>query len=379
MVMALSWRSGRVLLVLALAVPAGGCRDDAPEADPAPPAPPGEEFPDPGAAVVALTAAAAADWRLFEVAGLPPLFQPAGWGPGDSIWGLSRNVPALAPVGGGEARRLASQAWGVIPAPDGRRVAWINERGLWVGNGGGDAPALHALDAHPASEGGPPTELLWAPEGDRILAGWMLEWDAVHTVVAVPGGAARHIRTTLDGYFLREPRLWLDDERILFVTRASRSLSGEQEYGSGYRADLAVLRLTDEAYGTVTAAPDGVFLEPAGRVAAGRVLVTELDGAGRAVRHWSYDTRSWERTPFPAPPGRLRSHPSHAQVLVLRDLEVDRIEEGGGRYGATLVDAAGVTTPFAGVRGDVVRAFWSPDGRRLLISADHRGFVVERR
>jgi hypothetical protein len=367
------------LAVLTLA--AAGCRRPEPPPTEEPPAAAdaaAAAFPDPGPAGVALTPDAASRWRLREVDGLPPYFDAAGWGPGDSIWGIARGVPLLADGLGGGVRPLPGTAWGAVPSPDGRRLAWTNERGLFLA-GGGARPALliHGMDAHPHSDGGPPSELLWSPAGDRLLAGWGLEWDAVHSLVAVPDGAVRHLRVRIEGYFLREPRLWLDGERVLFVTRAVRSTTGEDRYGAGFRTDLAVLDLAGD-YRLVTAVPDGVFLDVQGRLPDGGILVSEQDAEARVVRHWVYDPATWRARAFRAPPGRLIPAPAGQRVLVIRDLGVDRVEEGGGRYGMFLVEDR-ESRVFGGVRGDVVRAFWTRDGRRLALAADDRVFVLEER
>jgi hypothetical protein len=372
----------RSVMLLGLVGVLGCPRPDAPPpADEEPLAEEVVDYPDPGAAAFVLAQPAAARWSVREVGGLPPYFEAAGWGPGDSIWGLSRNTPVLAHSGaGGGLREVTGVAWGAAPSPDGRLLAWTSDRGLLLG-GGAQPPSvlLHAGDAHPGSEGGPPAELHWSPTGDRILAGWGLEWDAVHTVVGVPSGSARHIRSSIDGYFLRDARLWLDDSRVLFATRAVRSLAGEQEYGPGYRADLAVLTLGDDDYELVTRVADGVFLDPAGRLPDGSVLVTELDVDARVTRHWTYDPATWESRPFPAPPGRAYPDATTGRVLIIHDLGVDRVEESGGRFGLDLVDADGQVVRLGGARGDIVRVFWAREGRRLVIAADYRVFVVEPR
>jgi len=206
-------------------------------------------------------------WTARRLESAPARFRPGGWWSEDELWGLVGGRLTRLDTRTGAVRTLAHEAWSIHGGPG--AIGWRNGAGAWILTGA-ESPTL--VGSTEGSDG--PSNLLWSPDGSRLLLGWAGEWDAAYDLVG-HDGAKRRLAISLPGYFGNDAALWLDSSRVLFHTVAKGPIGGAPEYReSGWRGDLAVLDLRTGAYTRVTSVPDTITLRVAGRHPDG-VLVTE--------------------------------------------------------------------------------------------------------
>jgi hypothetical protein len=318
-----------------------------------------------------LAANAAQGWRLRELTHAPEYFALVGWKDAGTLWGLAGCNPVELSVD--VATHVAwdlEACGGMAPAPDGRSIAWGSGKGgdLWIGERDGAQRALRAAGAPaPVGEGEPSGEVLWSPDGSRVLMEWAAEWESFYALVDVATGSVQPIQSGEDGYYLTDAWNWLGNDRILFSAQAVRDQTGRSEYSEsgGYRADLAVYDLPSATYTRVTSVGDSVMLRPLARWNGGEILVGErARGSNRLRKYWTYDPRDWSRRPAALPAATDVRVFGPTRVLLL-----DRVSE---QAGAPLVriflwDGDGDTLPLLEVRGGDVA--WSPDGRRIAATS----------
>jgi hypothetical protein len=298
-----------------------------------------------------------------------------GWKDQGTLWGVASCKPVeLAADGTAVYTWEAEACAGIAPAPDGRTIAWSDGTTgrVLVGQRGRGPRVVRAPDAQaPAGEGDPAGELLWSPDGSRLLLAWAAEWESSFAVARVEGGSLEPIATRLDGFYLSEAWGWLDVQRILFSAQASRDARGRSEYSEsgGYRSDLTVYDLRDSSYVKVTAAADGVMLRPLARWGTSEVLVGERErGATRYERYWAYDPVAWSRRPVPLP--------AVSDVRVFDPTRVLLLDRRSGDAGAQSTrvflwraDAPAVE-PLVELRNGSLA--WSPDGRRIAVTTSEQ-------
>lgn len=319
---------------------------------------------------VALTAEAAENWRLRQLDHIPAYFQLHGWKDATTLFGRAGCNPVEVRVDAAEYVAWDVAACGdAVLAPDRRRLAWGDGQGaIRVGERGGrQRLVFDPATAPPAREGDPTGLMLWSPDGRWILTSWASEWESSYAVIDVASGDITPLSTRLDGYFLTSAALWLDPERILFTTHASRALDGTSEYreSGGYRTDLATYGLRNHVYRKVTAAPDSVHLLPLRRWTDREILVGERrDGAG-LERYRAYDTDGWSRRPVVGlPRGTSTVIADSTRVVVVDDSATD----AGDTHARLLLWDEGAVVPLADMRGRPFTIVWSPDGRRLALA-----------
>ena len=319
---------------------------------------------------VVLAAEALDDWRLRELDHIPPYFQLHGWTDATTLFGRAGCNPVELRVD-----RPEYVAWDVgacgdaMLAPDRRRLAWGDGQGaIRVGERGGrQRLVFDPATPGPAAEADPTGLILWSPDGRRIVTSWAMEWESTYAAIDAASGEVTPLSTRLDGYFLTSAEAWLDPERILFTTQASRALDGTSEYreSGGYRTDLATYDLSNHEYRKLTTVQDSVHLVPLGRWRDREILVGERrDGPG-IERYWAYDTDNWSRRPVDGlPPGTRTVIADSTRVVVVDDSGTG----AGGTHARLLLWDEGTVVPLADIRGRPVAIVWSPDGRRLALA-----------
>jgi hypothetical protein len=318
---------------------------------------------------VVLAPEAEEDWRLREIDHVPRYFQLSGWKDASTLFGRAGCNPVEVRVDAAEYVAWDVAACGdAVLAPGGTRLAWGDGQGaIRVGERGG--PQRLVFDpatAAPAGEGDPTGLILWSQDGRKILTSRAQEWESSYALIDVASGGITPLSTRLDGYFLTAAA-WLDPDRVLFTTQASRALDGTSEYreSGGYRTDLAVYDLRNGAYRRVTAAPDSVHLHPLGRWGDREILVGER-GSGRAIeRYWAYDTDRWSRR-------AVDGLPAGTHAVIADSTRVLVVDANGAGADAThtrlLLRDRGTVVPLADIYARPGAIVWSPDGRRLALT-----------
>lgn len=366
--------------ILLLAACGGEPERGGPASDPAPQpersAQPqrGRDFELPEGVGLALARAAEPGWRLRRLEHAPPHFEPTAWLDAGTIFGLAGSNLVELQVDAAEYHAWNRTAWGAYPAPDGRRVAWLDSAGIRVGTRGREPRLLLGREGALPPEAGDLTgPLHWSPDGERLLAVWTSEAVPVHAIVEVASGRVTRIPERGDGYFLVEAFGWLDDERILFS--APPHLGGDGSPPP--RVDLVVFEVSTAEQNRLTRVADGIVLRPLARWGTEGVLVAETTPGSHQPRGFSVrGTREPYREvlEITAPGQEVALRDTTALVLLHRLRESDRF--------LVWLHEDGPTQPLAIGRGVNPWAAWSPDGRRLAITGGEGGdgvWVVERR
>jgi hypothetical protein len=303
-------------------------------------------------------------WTVRPLVNAPRFFVLSGWTTNDTIWGLAGENPVDLHATSGAARAWGVRASGARRSPDGSALAWGDTSGIWMMRRGGRARRLVRYASLPQPPAGDPTnEILWAPNGRRLLTSWRDEGTVTHVLVDTLNGATEPIMTRLAGYGGATAVHWMDDRRILFATAAISAKDGTSGYReSGWRGDFAIHDVGTHTYDKVTDVPDGVFLAFAG--AFGDTVVAVRRSAGDTLATFSlFDVASWTETRSGLTRGTgiavsddgqraavFRSDNTLSQVLI-------RAREAGAPAVAPVL-----------IPGRITGAAWSPDGRALAVS-----------
>ncbi len=286
------------------------------------------------------------------VAGLRPFGRKselAGWSPdvrrlvlagGEGLWLLDHEgLPDPEPLLPG-ARAVSFAGW----SRDGRFLAYSEEAGLVVAEGGGERRRAWSELAVPEDASGPgPRVLRWLPDG-RLLGVTVGEWvnrywafdpraggkaAALPLPPSCPGEACGGLVFTLVD--------WLPDGRSVAEVRSYRRKDGTSAYTTaGYWADVGLLTPGGSTWRRLTEAPAGAYYEPLGFVPAGGGA-----GGGRTGAFVAYRLQAPDEVPAGSAPG--------AAWVTYGLLPVDG---GEGRV---------VLAP-----GEAAWAAWSPTGDTLL-------------
>jgi hypothetical protein len=351
-----------------------------PEREPAPALPGAAAHPSapdtafgilPPDASLALAPGAAAEWRIVELPHLPRYFEAIAWLDERTVLGLAGSNPVELRVDVPEYAAWNRSVWGAYPAPDGERMAWLDEAGIRLGRRGETPRLLFPRDAPPAPEGDLSGPLHWSPDGERLLAPWTREAPPLHGIVEVATGSVRLVEPRGEGYLLMDAFGWLDDQRVLFTAPPHMGGDGSPPL----RTDLAVLDVATGVHRRITRVESGIELRPLARWGADAVLVAETaPGSARAARFSLRGTHQPWRRALDLPPGHeVAVRDTTTLVVVERTPEMDRYRLWLREEGRTL--------PLVHGRGAHPWAAWSPDGRRLLIGLAGEGGVrvLERR
>jgi hypothetical protein len=303
-------------------------------------------------------------WTVRPIVNAPRYFELSGWVTNDSLWGLAGSNPVDLHVASGAARPWGVRASGAGRSPDGSALAWGDTSGIWIMRRGGRPRRLVRYSTLPSAPAGDPTnEILWAPNGRRLLTSWRDEGSVTHVLVDTLNGAIEPVMTRLAGYGAATAVRWMDDRRILFATAATSAKDGTTGYReSGWRGDFAVHDLGTHTYDKVTDVPDGVFLAFAGMFADTVVAVRR--SAGDSLATFSlFDSRTWSETRPALPRGtaiRMSGDGRYAAVFrsdnTLSQVLVHPREAGAAPVAPVLIP------------GRITGAAWAPNGRALAVS-----------
>ncbi|ACA60067.1 hypothetical protein Daud_1565 [Candidatus Desulforudis audaxviator MP104C] len=303
----------------------------------------------------------AGDFTVLRLPGLPPHFELAGWLDTETLVGRSGDRVTVFRQYTGETFTLGGTAWNVWPAPDGSRVAYNNEQGIWVADTKTGADTL-VVARDPQRETAP-GGVIWAPDSTRFLFTYEHEWDSEFFVVE-PGGEPSRLDTEMENYFLKAAVAWPVADRVLFTVRASAKKDGTREYGSGYRSDFAVYDISDGSFERITDLNDGCFITFEGSAAEGRFAYLIRDEQQRPLETGLMDTEGRgvnRRGVNPAVSGLLTSAVG-GSVYYLRPVE----HVGPGDLMRILVEQDGRLVPVVDITYDYpLRFHRSPDGRQL--------------
>lgn len=218
-----------------------------------------------------------ARFAVRELRNLPEYFLAKNWLDEDRIFGLAGTRPLVANAKDGSHRTLNVVAWWASPSPDGRLLAYGNEKGISVigTDGKGDRLLVKTRgNTDPGNAGASVLGggVLWSPDSARLLFWEEHEWDSDFYVLDVASGGVSPVPAHLEGYFLTSPVGWVSSDAVVFNTRASRRKDGSGEYSSGYRSDILFVSLSGGRPRLLTDARDGEFWQALEPLPDGRLL-----------------------------------------------------------------------------------------------------------
>lgn len=308
-----------------------------------------------------------------EVTGLPKYTRVLGWLDGQTVLALAGSNPIAFDAATGAYRALNRETWWAVPSPDGSLLAYRDQGGVHVVRTGKDVWGKEVAKLPTGGEGRPASIELafWSPDGERLLT--VSEGEEAgpsHWVFDLASLRYQLLQTNEPGYYGASAVGWLDNNRIAFTQRASRSRTGASEYReAGYRADLAVYNVDGGSYRRISDVPDGVFLE--GRQVAGGMIL--------AHRYEKEASRfQWELWDAASAKGQVIAIPDGSPVTaVSRDGQRLLYLTPGKNEEANHVGTVGVydipdkvSYDLGTLRhSDHWSAAFSPDGSRLAMSA----------
>ena len=303
-------------------------------------------------------------WTVRPILNAPRYFVLSDWIDDATLWGLAGENPVDLDV-----RTAAGTAWAVRASdarrsPDRSALAWSDASGIWIMRRGGRPRRLLTYASLPQVPAGDPTnDVLWAPNGRRLLTSWRDEGNVTYALVDTLNGTLERIATRLPGYGAPTAVLWIDDRRILFTAPAIAAKDGSTDYReSGWRGDLTVHDLGTHTYEKVTDVPDGVFLTVAGAFADTAVGVRRSSGESLATFSL-FDTRTWQERPAGVTRG--------TSIAVTRDGARAVIFRSDDVMSEVIIRSRRASVPHAApvlLPGRISGAAWSPNGRALGVS-----------
>lgn len=219
-----------------------------------------------------------ARFAVRELRNLPEYFLAKNWLDENRIFGLAGTRPVVVDAKDGSCRALNVVAWWACPSPDGKLLAYGNEKGISVigTDGRGDRLLVKARQGNtdPVNAGASVlgAGVLWSPDSARLLFWEEHEWDSDFYVLDVASGRVSAVPTHMEGYFLTSPVGWVSCDAVVFNTRASRRKDGSGEYSSGYRSDILFVSLSDGCPRLLTDAGDGEFWQALNPLPDGQLL-----------------------------------------------------------------------------------------------------------
>ncbi|MGQ9533232.1 MAG: TolB family protein [Desulfotomaculales bacterium] len=311
-----------------------------------------------------------ARFAVRELRNLPEYFLAKNWLDEDRIFGLAGTRPVVVNAQDGSHRALNVVAWWASPSPDGRFLAYGNEKGISVigTDGKGDRLLVKARgNTDPVNTGASVLGgVLWSPDSARLLFWEGHEWDSDFYVLDVAGGGVSPVPAHLEGYFLTSPIGWVSSDVVVFNARASRRKDGSGEYSLGYRSDILLVSLSGGRR-LLTDARDGEFWQALEPLPDGRLLCAWgtkenwpagfglIDPEGRVTR---LETGPGTR--------QVRMAPGADRWLEVRDAvqgQTDNVCEiflaraGGAQKLATVTFGDSFEPPA-----------WSPSGKQVVLS-----------
>lgn len=313
------------------------------------------------------------NWQYSTIQHVPDNFQGYGWADSSHIIGSSliNDGPVKAVYvtdpNSSDLFLLAELLDRFVISPDGSTMAWAAQGEIWLRNTLDSDIKEDIIDFSFYDDMYPYLSPLFSPNGNQLLVGMVHEWDTNFFIVDLNSKEIEQLSIRLAGYFLNSAVGWLDEDRILFTTRASVDLEGQSEYGSGYRQDLAIYDLKEKTYNKFTSAADHIFLTPLLIMEEQKLLVLE---EGREEQHsdrlWIYDVNDGSRQEVGISAIQALAHPDETTVALITDIQWDGWNH---QYEIALWDRkTGSISPFLTITGNDLNWSWSPDGDKLLIS-----------
>lgn len=305
------------------------------------------------------------NWTITTLPDSPRHFVLEEWVTGATLWGLAGENPVDLDARTGAGTAWAVRASGARRSPDGSAIAWGDATGVWLMRPGGRPRRILTHAAFPARPTGDPTnEILWSPDGRRLLTSWRDEGIVAYAVVDTASGAMELIDTRVPGYAAPVAVHWLDARRILFTAAAHASRDDAADFReAGWRRDLVVHDLGMHTTSLVTRVEDGVFLVYGGVFSDTVVALRRRTGESLAS-FALYDTERWTGTTPDLPRGtHIRVSPGGMYAAVLRN--DDQLSE-------LIIRSRRPAVPHAApvlLMGRVTGIAWSPDERALAVSA----------
>ncbi|MBE0466592.1 MAG: hypothetical protein IBX71_05125 [Candidatus Desulforudis sp.] len=355
-----------LFIVVLLVLTAGGCRRGADSLDPAP----GPVTPEVGETEpLRVPDAERGEWGHYALARMPempPCFRVAGWLDGECLVGLSRDRVTVYNPFTRYTATVGETAWNVWPAPDGHRVAYNNEKGIYVVDVDTGTNTLVVRNAPGETSG--PADFIWAPDGRRFLFSYAYEWDSGFFIHEFARDLTLELGTGMESYFLKQAVAWPDPAMILFTVRAAVTKDGTMEYGEGYRADFAVYNTADDSFKRITDLEDGRFITYEGPAPAGRFAYLIRDREGRAAETGLIDLNGVmlnRRTVDYSISGLVASK-TGGTTFYLQDVKRD----GPGGITRLLIEHDGALLPVVEISHDAafVQYRRSDDGRKLAFT-----------
>ncbi len=247
---------------------------------------------------------------------VPAHFSPAGWIDERRILGITGGRLAVHDVDSETTDRLEIDVWSVLPSPDGRKIAFVDQEGVKYARL--DEPESAELLSDDREDEGIWMLTSFSPDSTQLLFSRVHEWDATYYVYHLRTGQIRQLQTGLQGYFLTHGGTWLGNDAVIFNVRAVARKNGAAEYGFGMRGDLTLYCLSDDSYELITDVQDGRFVMAEGRAGTEQITFRENSPGERPVAG-IYRPNSTEKTMFSEPAAGIVPDPTGERFAVLSE------------------------------------------------------------
>lgn len=306
--------------------------------------------------------------RLKEVTGLPKYFLSQAWVDKSRFFGQTGTTPLIVNSNNFSYKTLRVNSWQGYPSPDGKSLAYLNEQGINIISLDGSYKRRFQPQDN-SSLAGTLAGGVWSPDSSKLLFWLEEEWDSNYLIYDLKTSSIKKVETKLGGYYLTSLVGWVDNNRILFNTRAWLSKDGERESWSGLRSDLALASLRNNSYTLITSAQDGVFMKGV-QILDQNTAVCQINNEGDNPSSYlfvSLDGNNHQLIPVKNAT-RLHVSPSTKQLAYLTNHGKSR----GNQTANLVIQNQSGKIRLAKISYETISGpFWSPNEKWLLISLTH--------
>jgi Tol biopolymer transport system component len=303
--------------------------------------------------------------RLQEVKGLPKYFLAQGWVDNSRFFGQTGTTPIFVNSSSFGYKTMRVKSWQSYLSPDGKWLSYLNEQGINIMAIDGSSKRRFQPQEN-SSLSGQLAGGVWSPGSDKLLFWLQKEANADYLIYDLKTSSIKQVNTDLEGYLDADLVGWIDNNRILFNTRAWIKKDGSGESPSGCRSDLAVANLDNDSYTLITSSQDGVFLKGV-QILDENTAVAQINNDGDTPSSYVFVNLSGNN--YQLIPVKNATRLAVSQVDKQLAYLTNHGRSRGNRTANLIVEDRTGKIRLAKITYDSIAGpFWSPNGKWLLFS-----------
>ncbi|HHV72371.1 MAG TPA: hypothetical protein GXX38_07175 [Clostridia bacterium] len=316
--------------------------------------------------------------QLREVKGMPKYFLAQAWLDNSRFYGQTGTRPVLVNANNFSYKTLKVTSWQSHHSPDGKYISYLNEQGINIVSLDGSSKRWFQPQQNQSFQGNLAGGI-WSPDSSKLLFWLEKEWDSLFMVYDLKTSGIKRVNTSLEGYFLTTQAGWIDNDRILFTTKAAVKKDGTAASSSGYRSDLAVADLRDDSYQLITSADDGVFIQGIQIVDHTTAVCQINDGGNTPSSYVFVNLNGSNHKLIPIKNSSKLNVSADGRLAYL----TNQSKAGKNQTATLVVEGQNGKIQLAKIKYETISGpFWSPDGKHLLFSITYnkpleKGFQEE--